>query len=715
MPQSQPWRPQPPSITDPESGDYDLEYVAAEEETDGIETDADGVDEDASARTGRPKAPNWMKRAKDAYRFSTTYVDSNYRKKWEDSIRAFNSQHAGESKYNTEVFRKRSTLFRPKSRSIVRKNEAAAAAAFFSNMDLIDIKPTNESVPEQRASAELMQHLMQYRLTKSLRWFQFVMGALQDAHNQGPCVAHIYWDFVEKYANDGMVTSKTDAPCLELVPIENIRIDPSASWMDPIGTSPYIIHLIPMYWGDIKERMEHPDPKGQTWRRWPSQVAFGRTNNPDDSTRQARIGVGQDPAQQKRDISDYDIAWVHRHIHRWMGEDWEFYTLASERMLTEPQELKDTVWHGERPYVMGTVNIETHKAFPEPMLMLMKGLQEEINENINQRLDNQKFVLNKAYLVKRGKNVDISSLVRNVPGRVTMVDDVETDVKEQEWGDITQSAYLEQDRIDADLNDLVGNFNPLQVQAQRTGRESTNTVRMLQGPANLLTEYLLKTFVETFVQPCLRQLMLLEQHYETDHTILALAGQKAQLVQKFGMNEITDELLNRELTLTINVGMGATDPAMKMERFRAALLTYFQLTAKVVPPGLDLKEIWKELAGLAGYQDGSRFQVQGTDPMVAKLQQQLQMMQQKLMQLAQEKKNKDGANIVKLQTSRESNATKLAIEKMKHGEAELGREHEGKKMIAQHIIDLAEGSQAAQFAAEEADKARAAEAAQPAA
>ena len=120
MTQSTPWRTQPPSIHDPERGAAILWEPGVEDEEIGIEVEAtDG------------KAPNWIKRAKDSYRFSTTYVDSNYRKRWDDSIRAFNSEHPSDSKYYGELFKKRSNLFRPKTRAIIRKNEAAAAAAFF--------------------------------------------------------------------------------------------------------------------------------------------------------------------------------------------------------------------------------------------------------------------------------------------------------------------------------------------------------------------------------------------------------------------------------------------------------------------------------------------------------------------------------------------------------------------------------------------------------
>ena len=57
---------------------------------------------------------DWLELAKNAYSSSTTYVDANYRKKWEDAINMFQSRHPQDSKYNTETYKHRSKLFRPK-------------------------------------------------------------------------------------------------------------------------------------------------------------------------------------------------------------------------------------------------------------------------------------------------------------------------------------------------------------------------------------------------------------------------------------------------------------------------------------------------------------------------------------------------------------------------------------------------------------------------
>jgi hypothetical protein len=294
-------------------------------------------------------------------------------------------------------------------------------------------------------------------------------------------------------------------------------------------------------------------------------------------------------------------------------------------------------------------------------------------------MDNVQFVLNKRWFAKRGKNIDLASLVRNVPGGITLVDDPEADIKEVTWPDVTSSAYLEQDRIDSDFSDLVGNFNPMQVTAQRSGRESTNTMRMLQGPSNLLTEYMLKTYTETFIQPVLRHLVMLEQHYETDMVILALAGQKAEVFKKYGVNQMTDAVLDKELAVTVNVGMGATDPVVKMQRFVGWVEAFTKICVRP-PPGVDLKEVWKEGCALSGYQDGNRFLMDGQDPTVANLQKQimqLQMALQKGPQASAEAKHE--ANEVKVLTTHETNQVKLAI-------ADKKNDLDARKMLTQHLM-----------------------------
>ena len=640
-----------------------------EEDEDAEEEDAEGEEEDL---------PDFAERGKAAFDSSTDYMDANFRKLIEDSLRAFNNQHPSDSKYNSETFKKRSNLFRPITRTVITKNEAALCAALFSNLDLIECAAANPGDKEEIVSAEVMQALIQERLTVTIPWFQFSIGGFQDAQVQGIVIAHNYWRRESAGAGHKYRITK-DEPCMKLIPVENFRFDPSASWYDVVNTSPYLIELIPMYIGKVLDRMREPDAKGVKWKPLTREEIASCRDQTDDSTRAARTNLSQDAASQPRMVSDYDVVWVHRHIHRHEGEDYEFYMLASRYMLTKPVPLKDNVWFGERPYVVGCCNLETHKPIPASTPTLTKDLQTEANDIQNQRSDNVKFALNKAHLVKRSANVDINSLVRNTPGRVTMVNDIDKDVKELNWPDVTQSAYEEQSRIDADFNGLAGNFNPMQLGQSRNPRESYRTISAVQSPSMMMTEYKLMTYVQTFLLPCLRQLVRLEQYYETDQTMLAIAGQKAQVAKKYGVDKVTDAVLERNMSVNVNLGMGATDPTTKQQRFVGALMAYANL-AKLAPPGLDLEEVRKELLALSGYRDGQRFSNQ-QDAEKIQMGKVIQALQMKLQKQEIEKHNKHESNVVKLVTSREANQTKLLM---------AGKEddHQSRHLMVGHLMEL---------------------------
>jgi len=708
---------------------------------------------DTKAEYSGISSSTWLQRAQEAYRQSTSFVDTNYRKHWEDSISMFNSEHPSDSKYNAPQYDKRSKVFRPKTRAIIRKLEAASAAAFFSNSDIVSISAQNPSDRAEVASAEVMKALLEWRLTNSIPWFQIVQGGIQDAAVQGSVVAHIYWKLrtrnVAKATNDlsdnefytnhqsninsvndtpytgpvsplkdpkevfsgeteqgpsighnygsGIVSNERtgkeqlprgdkpkvkayvnevveDKPCIELIPIENFRIDPASSWVDPIGTSPYIIHIIPMFVGDVKAKMNTGE-----WHAMPEARIKSALQNKSDTTNAVRQKGKIDPYESDgKTIGDYEVVWIQRHIHRHNDLDWEFYTLGEVALLTDPQPLEVNVFHGERPYVMGTVNLETHKVLPASLPELSKQLQEEANEIANQRLDNVKMVLNKRYIVARNKQVDIGSLVRNVPGGITMADNVNDDIREVSFPDVTQSSYAEQDRINGDMDELLGNFSAGSIATNRQLAETAKGMSLLSQNTNIMVEYQLRTFVETFVEPVLKHLIKLEQHYETDKDVLAIAGANAQAFQKYGVSQVTDDMLDHQMTLRVNVGMGATSPDQKVGKLVQGVGAFMNIaTAAQKVPVLNVQEVAKEIFGALGYADGSRFINQQVDPRMAQMQQQIQQLSMALKTRA-DLKDKD--NQVKMAQTTQNNQTKLAL-------ANLKSKSDANKMLAQNYID----------------------------
>lgn len=620
---------------------------------------------------------DWLGLARDAYESSTSYFDSAYRKSFEDSVAHFQSRHAPDSKYHSDLYKHRSKIFRPKTRSMVRKAEAAAAAAFFSNVDVVAVEPMNDQDAAQKVSAELMQELVNFRLTdpKSIKWFITAIGAVQESKVFGIVCSYQYWMYKAETVEQPMVDQMgqpvvdemgqpimqqvqkviEDRPCIDLVPLENIRFDAGSNWTDVVNTSPYFIRKIPMYTQDVRAMMQQPNQKtgAPAWKMLDdAQIRTAMTEY--DTLRTSRENQKPDPYAEEKPIGDYEIVWVHENFMRKDGKEWHYFTLGTSEMLTDAVPLEEVYFHGIRPFVIGTSSLEVHRPVPASDVEMGGGLQRELNENANARLDNVKLVLNKRWLVKRNTNVDLQSLMRNVPGAVTLTDDIAA-VQEVNWPDVTGSSYQEQDRLNLDFDDLLGNFSQSSVMSNRQLNETVGGMQMLGSGANQIQEYSLRTLVETWMEPVLYQLVKLEQAYETDMAILAIAGQKAQLAQKYGVDQVTDQMLDQQMTVRVNVGMGATNPQQKLQKMAMAMDMYGKFS---MIPGVDPDELKKTIFGYAGIRSAmSAFKPKeqaGPPPEVQQAMQQIQQAQQAITQKAQELQQRE--NELAIQKAQAENA-----------------------------------------------------------
>ena len=591
-------------------------------------------DSSAVLENGAPKSiedtheeVDYLRLVKNAYESSTDYMSSNLRTQWERNYSNFLSRHPGGSKYRTEAYKHRSRLFRPKSRATERSKEAALVTAFFSTSDIVSISNSDSSDPFGAASARIWKEVINLRLRKTIPWFKIVIAAFQTAHVLGTVISYQFWDYQERidkedkeelvYDNEtgdakyetksiDKVTIIKDEPCIELVENENFRIDPGASWVDPINTSPYTIHLIPMYIIDIMDRMEQTDSKtGQPrWKKLSKEqiYAYGSETLDSDTVRQAREGSRQDPKDdQFTELDEHRIVWVYRNIFKVPGKgDVVFYSLGSKHLLTEPKPLSEVYLHGMRPYTMGHTVIEAFRNYPSSVVELGQDMQAATNDNLNQRFDNVRQVLNKRYFVKRGSTVDLRSLRRNVSGSITMMNDPERDVKVHEPGDVTSSSYQEQNLFNADFDEITGNFSAGSVQTNKELGETVGGMRMLKDPSNLMTEYIIRTFAETWVKSTLEQILALERSYESDEVIIQAAGKNAKV------DKTPHNLMRTALDLEINVGYGVTDPQARVTRLLFGMESINKLAPKLMSKAKD-SEIALEIFGILGYDDGSRF------------------------------------------------------------------------------------------------------------
>jgi len=609
-----------------------------------------GVDSVPLDADETPTESKWIRIARQIYEDSTEYLDANIRYQWEKNLSLFNSNHPPGSKYNSSAYEKRSKFFRPKTRTAVRNLQAAMTVAFFTNEDVVSIEPANPNDSLQAAGAVVAQSVMQYRLTNTIPWFQTMTAALQDAAVQGVCISHQYWDFSENKESyievDGannpitnesgepeiheQITAVKDTPVIELISPENIRIDPASDWADPIKSTPYIVHLIPMYLQDIRGKMDDGE-----WLEVTDEELLSTSdgNETDNSTRLVRDEPRMDPKENETnssDLKDFWIIWVHKNIVKVEGVDYCYYTAGSEHMLTDPVPLKEMYpWlrDDERPYVMGCVNLEAHKIYPSGTVELTEELQAAANDIWNQRFDNVKLAMNKRYHIRRDRNIDLDALFRSVPGGAVEMDDPDTDVRIVETRDVTGSAYAEQDRINMDFDELQGNFSTSTVQGARSLNETVGGMNLLAGNSSTIAEYVLRTFSETWVEKTLKQLLRLEQYYETNPIILAVAGQEAgDLMPQFNTDEMMDELLRQDVLLKVNVGLNATDPMKRVQNLLFGISTLAQFPG--VPERINLPEITKEVFGQLGFKDGSRFiNTEESNPEMEALQKQIEELQ----------------------------------------------------------------------------------------
>ncbi len=586
----------------------------------------DDLDEDTAKQLGR-----------ECYQSSTNWINQGKRLKWNESLRAFQNIHGVDSKYASIDYRYRSRLYRPKTRTMVRKSEAKAAAAFFSNQDIVNVSPTNDDDPFQLASAEINQALLQYRLTYTIPWFLTLMGARQDAEVMGICIAKTYWKYKEKYSHTERrhkmhpvggaplfddqgkpITEEFDIydrvedhPWIDLLAPENIRFDPGADWRNPISTSPYVIEMIPMRIIDVQEKM-----KSGEWFDVSDSALRSATDLDDDVTRRARE-QGRVPGKDNDSFKPkpYDICWVRENVMRYGGRDWHFYSVGnSGELLTKPRPIEEVYLHGIRPYTLGTIIPEAHKTYPTSKVELMKDLQRQANDVVNLRLDNVKLALNPRQIAKAGRNIDPADLRMFMPGKVLVTVDPAGDIVWDRPPDVTGSAYQEQDKIDQDFDALAGmQTNATVAQERPAANDTLGGMELMSHDASELAEYEQRVFAETFVEPIMRQIILLEQAYETDQVVLTLAGKRAKLYQKFGISKITDDLLKQQLTTKVNVGVGATNPQLKLKNFVTAGQVIGNMYGPAAAMASNPMEVIKEVFGLCGYKDGERFFMPGVD------------------------------------------------------------------------------------------------------
>jgi hypothetical protein len=585
----------------------------------------------------------WIKRARESFETGQRWFDTSIRRRMEDNMRLFNSDHPRGSRYNSDAYQKRSKLFRPKTRASVRKLEAAAAAAFFATADALTTTPPNPKDKMQRLAADADSELLNYRLStprNGIPWFLTCIGALQDAAKQSVVISKQVWvyrevenEYDEEFEDEmgqrhTQITYENkvlaDHPDIVLRPVENILFSAAADWRNPLQTSPYLIDQEPFYAGEIVDR-------GRRGAQGPYDVAFRKL---DMGTIRSALKQSYDPVRQAREgnredrysdpqtaIQENDIVWVHHNYIRIEGQEWYYATLGTEVMLTDPIPLEETTPLKERPYVLGYATFEPHTPYPKSLVELGRPIQEEINDNANLRIDNIRHIISPRYFIKRGTSVDVRSLLRNIAGGVTAMEDPKNDVEIRQIADTTRSSFEEQDRLSVEMDDVVGSFSQSTVASNHNVTQRVGNTAMLGESANQITELTIRTFSETWAEPVLQQIMELERALESDEVVMAIVGQKMGIPA-----EQVFRMLQLPVKVSVNVGFGATNPQHRLQKVAMGFETLASINPEWVARA-DQGEVVNEVMGALGFKSGERFfpdiagDGQQADPMMQQLMQ----------------------------------------------------------------------------------------------
>jgi hypothetical protein len=278
--------------------------------------------------------------------------------------------------------------------------------------------------------------------------------------------------------------------------------------------------------------------------------------------------------------------------------------------------------HG-RPYTMGSCILETHRNYQSGLPELSQDLQLEANDLGNQTLDNIKLINNKRYRGRRGTNVDCRALTTSVPGGVILMDDLK-DVEEEKFTDLTGSAFQTQDRNNADFDEIMGGFSSSNVQNSRTLNDTVGGKSMQLDDSNVVTEYQLRVFTESWAEDTLRMLLDMGRHYETDERVLRIIGEGNE-------PEVVAGLMDTNYNVKLSIGFGATSPHKRIEKINMGLKTIFEFMPEEMQ-NINGDEIKREVFGALGYRDGNRFfnAKEGENPELDKANEQIAQLTQQI-------------------------------------------------------------------------------------
>lgn len=573
------------------------------------------------------KSLRLFKKSQKAWDISQNYLD-NFKDKIIRRYKMYNSQHYQEEKYCEEDY-KRNKHYVPKSHEFVKNSVSQVVQAYFLNQDFIYLTPEVSEDVVSAMSAEYFTYVLNKRLkSKNNWWLTFIEMTAQSGFIHNMCIAKVDWDVDGKYS--------IAVPIM----LERLRIDPYADPLDPIGTSSFIIHKTEMYVDDLKAKQ-----KEDGWLSFSVedlQKNFVSVASSESEVESSRYRDGYDPKEGHGSVDpELEKVFVHENIIRENNKYYVFYTLGTTKMLTKVFDLKEIYPQG-LPFVMAPLYPEEMKVYATAPLDHAYPAQKLINDYTNSSMDAIDQVAWPVTIIKANSGFDAKKLQKVGPNSFIEARNPQTDIFQLTKQVQPQALRSEVPFLMNNFDSTVGGLPNSTVSTEGGDTTATGQNMRYRSQSQVINMYLMN-YNEKFIEPVLELMLKCEKIFGLkEDKFVEKVFKNTKLLQRYsdkllqeGINpedfEVDREFAEADTVLSVNVGMGAVSPQMRVEQFLASLNAIRNLVPNVQTQ-LDVKEIIKELMSLNGYKDYNRFFISQDDPIIAEMQGIIQQLQQELAQ-----------------------------------------------------------------------------------
>jgi len=480
-----------------------------------------------------------------------------------DEWKTWNDQYRNVAKAKPRAWM--SNKYVPYTYSKVETAVANLSQIFFSINPPFEVRPREAGDATQ---AKIMQKLLSHQFAES-RMYEELTQFLRALCIYGTAVGKIYWKWERRdqmkwqpvisppllnlwgvQAGGGEITgyqpeAETETygyPCFTLRNINDVFPDPRAigiqdSWVIDRSRRT-VAHL---RW--LKQSF--PDEFSDDIMR----ISGDKQNDRPDQTTQnitAAIGRQLNPATTRPDgMGPVEILeWWGPAVNMDGDVVPSLFTVACSsdgnfliRDSRKSQTGRSPYFHGKNPFVKGVYVPAINEFYGIGLCEVLEDTQNGINELVNQRADNIRFILNKPIMYKKGVGVDIHKAAFAPGALIGMDEDVTTAMRILDVPEVTQSAFIHVsdherwgEEATAVTRLILGMPSGASQTATGTAIQQQNAGSRFVTIAKLIEQQVFAEIIQQYYQ--------LDYQYITDEQVVRIVGQKGGEFVRVSPDEI---------------------------------------------------------------------------------------------------------------------------------------------------------------------------------